>query len=153
MHGSWLHLFSNMLLIWIFGDNVEDRFGHLPFLVFYLLVGMRDICLVCGYLELERAKRRGIGSDWRRAGCLPDYVSAIARECSARQTDRRDAGNHRAWPLACPATLQCVGTIAYTDETAGHGGIATWLTSVAFLPVFLTFVFRGARGSQTRPAL
>jgi membrane associated rhomboid family serine protease len=40
MHGSWLHLFSNMLFLWIFGDNVEDRFGHLPFLIFYLLVGI-----------------------------------------------------------------------------------------------------------------
>ncbi len=40
MHGGWLHLFSNMLFLWIFGDNVEDRFGHLPFLVFYLLVGI-----------------------------------------------------------------------------------------------------------------
>jgi membrane associated rhomboid family serine protease len=40
MHGGWLHLFSNMLFLWIFGDNVEDRFGHLPFLVFYLLVGL-----------------------------------------------------------------------------------------------------------------
>jgi membrane associated rhomboid family serine protease len=40
MHGGWLHLFGNMLFLWIFGDNVEDRFGHLQFLIFYLLVGI-----------------------------------------------------------------------------------------------------------------
>ena len=34
MHGSWLHLFGNMLFLWIFGDNVEDRFGHVQFLLF-----------------------------------------------------------------------------------------------------------------------
>lgn len=38
-HGGWLHLLSNMLYLWIFGDNVEDRMGHFRFLVFYLLTG------------------------------------------------------------------------------------------------------------------
>ena len=40
MHGGWLHLGGNMLFLWIFGDNVEHRIGHLPFLVFYLAVGV-----------------------------------------------------------------------------------------------------------------
>lgn len=39
MHGSILHLGGNMLFLWIFGDNVEDRLGHVKFLVFYLLCG------------------------------------------------------------------------------------------------------------------
>ena len=38
-HGGWLHLLGNMLYLWIFGDNVEDRLGHLRYLVFYLLAG------------------------------------------------------------------------------------------------------------------
>lgn len=37
LHGSWFHLGSNMLFLWIFGDNVEDVMGHGKFLVFYLL--------------------------------------------------------------------------------------------------------------------
>ena len=40
MHAGWLHLGSNMLYLWIFGDNVEDRFGHIMFLIFYLLCGL-----------------------------------------------------------------------------------------------------------------
>ena len=40
LHGGWLHLFSNMLALYIFGDNVEDRIGHGRYLVFYLLCGM-----------------------------------------------------------------------------------------------------------------
>src|SRR5262245_23936734 len=40
MHGGWLHLLSNMLYLWIFGDNVEDRLGHAKFLVFYFLCGI-----------------------------------------------------------------------------------------------------------------
>lgn len=40
MHAGWVHLGGNMLYLWIFGDNVEDRFGHLKFLIFYLLCGL-----------------------------------------------------------------------------------------------------------------
>lgn len=40
IHGSWLHLGGNMLYLWVFGDNVEDAFGHLRYLVFYLLTGI-----------------------------------------------------------------------------------------------------------------
>ncbi|GAA1425053.1 rhomboid family intramembrane serine protease [Streptomyces thermospinosisporus] len=41
LHGGWLHLLGNMLFLWIFGDNVEDRMGHIRYLLFYL---------VCGYV-------------------------------------------------------------------------------------------------------
>lgn len=40
LHGSWLHLISNMVFLWVFGDNVEDAMGHLKFLLFYLLCGI-----------------------------------------------------------------------------------------------------------------
>jgi membrane associated rhomboid family serine protease len=40
MHASWAHILGNMLYLWIFGDNVEDRIGHAKFLVFYLVCGL-----------------------------------------------------------------------------------------------------------------
>jgi len=40
LHGGWLHIIFNMWSLWIFGDNVEDRMGHVGFLVFYLLCGL-----------------------------------------------------------------------------------------------------------------
>lgn len=40
VHGGLAHLLGNLLFLWIFGDNVEDRLGHLRFLVFYLLCGV-----------------------------------------------------------------------------------------------------------------
>lgn len=40
MHGGWAHLGGNLLYLWIFGDNVEHRFGHVRFLVFYLASGI-----------------------------------------------------------------------------------------------------------------
>ena len=41
LHGGWLHLLGNMLFLWIFGNNVEDRIGRIRYLLFYL---------VCGYV-------------------------------------------------------------------------------------------------------
>ena len=39
LHGGWLHLLGNMLFLWVFGNNIEDRFGRIRFLLFYLLCG------------------------------------------------------------------------------------------------------------------
>jgi membrane associated rhomboid family serine protease len=39
LHGSWIHLLGNLLYLWIFGNNVEDRFGRVGFLAFYLAGG------------------------------------------------------------------------------------------------------------------
>ncbi len=39
LHGGWMHLISNMLYLWIFGNNIEDAMGHFKFLIFYLLCG------------------------------------------------------------------------------------------------------------------
>jgi membrane associated rhomboid family serine protease len=40
MHSGWAHLIGNMLYLWIFGDNVEDRFGKIKYLIFYLICGI-----------------------------------------------------------------------------------------------------------------
>ena len=40
MHGGWAHLLGNMLFLWVFGDNIENRIGHLRYLIFYLVCGI-----------------------------------------------------------------------------------------------------------------
>jgi membrane associated rhomboid family serine protease len=40
LHGGWFHLIGNMLFLYIFGDNVEDRMGHLKYIIFYLISGL-----------------------------------------------------------------------------------------------------------------
>ena len=40
LHGGWMHLIGNMWMLWIFGDNIEDRLGHLRFVIFYILCGV-----------------------------------------------------------------------------------------------------------------
>lgn len=45
LHGGWLHLLGNMLYLWVFGDNIEDRLGHTRFLLFYLVCGVAATAL------------------------------------------------------------------------------------------------------------
>jgi membrane associated rhomboid family serine protease len=40
MHGGFMHIAGNMLYLWVFGDNIEDNFGHLKFAIFYILCGV-----------------------------------------------------------------------------------------------------------------
>ncbi len=40
LHGGWMHLIGNMIFLWVFGDNIEDLFGHGRFLFFYLFAGV-----------------------------------------------------------------------------------------------------------------
>src|SRR6184192_4397114 len=45
LHGGWMHIIGNMWFLWIFGDNIEDRFGSLGFLVLYFLGGLAAAAL------------------------------------------------------------------------------------------------------------
>jgi membrane associated rhomboid family serine protease len=49
LHGGWLHIGGNMLFLWIFGNNVEDRLGRLGFVAFYVLGGLAAAALQLGF--------------------------------------------------------------------------------------------------------
>jgi len=44
MHGDFMHLFGNMLFLWIFGDNIENMIGHVRYVIFYLICGFAAAC-------------------------------------------------------------------------------------------------------------
>src|SRR6185295_2379593 len=72
MHAGWLHLGGNMLYLWIFGDNVEDRFGHINFTIFYLLCG-----LAATFAQLAFNTGSGVpnlGASGAIAGVLGAYI-------------------------------------------------------------------------------
>src|SRR6476620_4902945 len=72
LHGGWLHLGSNMLFLWIFGDNVEDAFGHVLYLVFYLVCGL--VASLAQVLINSSSNVPGVGASGAIAGVLASYI-------------------------------------------------------------------------------
>ena len=72
LHGGWFHLLGNMLYLYIFGDNVEDRLGHVGFVILYLACG-----IVGSLLQVLFSPHSGvhtIGASGAIAGMLGAYV-------------------------------------------------------------------------------
>jgi membrane associated rhomboid family serine protease len=72
LHGGWLHLISNMLFLWVFADNVEDAFGHLGFVLFYLLCGVAAGLAHAFMLPTSQAPL--IGASGAVSGVLAAYL-------------------------------------------------------------------------------
>jgi membrane associated rhomboid family serine protease len=73
LHGGWAHLIGNMLYLWIFGDNVEDRMGHFRYVVFYLLCGW-----TASYAHIwssPESTMPSLGASGAIAGVLGAYIS------------------------------------------------------------------------------
>jgi len=77
LHGGWFHVLSNMLYLWIFGDNVESRMGHIRYLVFYLLTGY--IATITHVLYYPLSKTPLIGASGAIAGVLGAYLILYPR--------------------------------------------------------------------------
>jgi membrane associated rhomboid family serine protease len=71
LHGSWMHLFGNMLSLWIFGDNIEDRLGHGRYVFFYLLCGV--IATLAHYFSDPSSQIPTVGASGAIAGVMGGY--------------------------------------------------------------------------------
>lgn len=71
LHGGWSHIIGNMLYLWVFGDNIEDELGHLPFLLFYLGSGAVG-ALAHGFMDMDSLTPL-IGASGAIAGLLGAY--------------------------------------------------------------------------------
>lgn len=124
LHGSWLHLLGNMLFLFIFGNNIEDRFGRLKYLLFYLGCG---VVAAYGFaLADPNSTETLIGASGAIAGVLGAYLVLYPRA--------------RVWslvpffffiPLRLPAWL--VLGFWFLLQWAYAGGYATSSGSVAYL--------------------
>ncbi len=72
LHAGWLHLIGNMLYLWIFGNNVEDRYGHLRYLGFYLLSGA--VATIVFVLPNLASTTTLVGASGAIAGVLGSYL-------------------------------------------------------------------------------
>ncbi|MBI1798799.1 MAG: rhomboid family intramembrane serine protease [Candidatus Eisenbacteria bacterium] len=77
LHGGWTHVIGNMWYLWIFGDNIEDRFGHARFLLFYVVAGA--FAGVLHTLTNPASSLPTVGASGAIAGVLGAYAAAFPR--------------------------------------------------------------------------
>jgi membrane associated rhomboid family serine protease len=144
MHAGWLHLASNMLYLWIFGDNVEDRFGHVKFLIFYLLCG-----LAATFAQLlfgSGSDLPNLGASGAIAGVLAAYVILFPqgriRVLMGQQTMQVSA----LIVIGLWILLQLFSGIGSITSSTATGGVAYMAHIGGFVAgLLLTFLFRGGR--------
>ena len=72
LHGSWIHYFSNMWTLWIFGDNVEDRMGPIKYFIFYSLTGI--FASLTHYVMYASSTFPAIGASGAISGVMGAYM-------------------------------------------------------------------------------
>ena len=72
LHGNWWHLISNMVFLWIFGNNIEDRLGHFKYLIFYLSCGA--LAALCQWVIGINSGIPSLGASGAIAGILGAYI-------------------------------------------------------------------------------
>ncbi|HZM91682.1 MAG TPA: rhomboid family intramembrane serine protease [Blastocatellia bacterium] len=147
MHAGWLHLLGNMLYLWIFGDNVEDRFGHVKFTIFYLLCG-----IAATFAQLAFSSGSNIpnlGASGAIAGVLGSYILLFPRGRVNVLMGRGVIPMPALAVIGLWIVLQFVSGIGSISESAESGGVAYMAHIGGFIAGFiLTFFLRG----RTQPA-
>lgn len=141
MHGGWLHLGSNMLYLWIFGDNIEDRFGHLSFTIFYLLSGIgATFAQLMFSLESDVPN---LGASGAIAGVLGAYILLHPKRRVKVLLGRRMMEMPALIVIGFWFVLQLFSGIGSISSTGQTGGVAYMAHIGGFVVGFLlTFLFR-----------
>jgi membrane associated rhomboid family serine protease len=146
MHAGWLHLGGNMLYLWIFGDNVEDRFGHINFTIFYLLCG-----LAATFAQLAFSLGSNIpnlGASGAIAGVLGAYILLFPQGRVKVLQGQQVIQVPALIVIGMWIVLQLFSGIGSVAGAAQTGGVAYMAHIGGFLAGFLlTFLFR-SRGAQ-----
>ena len=146
MHAGWLHLGGNMLYLWIFGDNVEDRFGHINFTIFYLLCG-----LAATFAQLAFSLGSNIpnlGASGAIAGVLGAYILLFPQGRVKVLQGQQVIQVPALIVIGMWIVLQLFSGIGSIAGAAQTGGVAYMAHIGGFLAGFLlTFLFR-SRGVQ-----
>ena len=153
MHGGWMHLFGNMLYLYIFGDNVEDRFGPIKFLIFYLVAGIA--ATFAQYVFSTGSSVPNLGASGAIAGVLGAYMLMFPQARVNVLIIRQIVAMPAIVVIGFWIVLQLfsgVGAIAYTDETAESGGVAYMAHVGGFVAgLAIAFLF-GRSGGPSRTA-
>jgi membrane associated rhomboid family serine protease len=147
MHAGWLHLGGNMLYLWIFGDNVEDNFGHLKFLIFYLLCGIAATLAQLAFSTGSNVPN--LGASGAIAGVLGAYILLFPRGQVRVLMGRGVIPMPAIAVIGIWIVLQFVSGIGSISNSAETGGVAYMAHIGGFVAgIVLTFVLRT---TGTRP--
>lgn len=144
MHAGWIHLGSNMLYLWIFGDNVEDRFRHIKFILFYLLCGIAATFAQLAFNPGSNVPN--LGASGAIAGVLGAYILLFPKGKVRVLRGRQVIQVPALVAIGMWFVLQLFSGIGSIADTAQTGGVAYMAHIGGFLAGFaLTFLFRGRR--------
>lgn len=147
MHAGWVHLFGNMLYLWIFGDNVEDRFGHIKFIIFYLLCGLA--ATLAQLVFSTGSNVPNLGASGAIAGVLGAYILMFPQGKVKVLMGRGVVPMPALVVIGLWIVLQFFSGIGSIANTAETGGVAYMAHIGGFIAGFvLTFLFRESRGAQ-----
>jgi membrane associated rhomboid family serine protease len=142
MHGGWLHLLGNMLYLWIFGDNVEDRFGHVKFIIFYLLCGIAATFAQLAFSEGSNVPN--LGASGAIAGVLGAYIVLFPRGRVNVLMGRGVIPMPAIVVIGFWIVLQLISSVGSISNAAETGGVAYMAHVGGFIAGFvLTFLLRG----------
>ena len=142
IHGGWLHLGGNMLYLWIFGDNVEDRFGHIKFLIFYIVCGLAATAAQLVF-SLD-SNIPNLGASGAIAGVLGAYILLFPKARVSVLQGQRVIPVPALMVIGLWFVLQLFSGIGSIADTADTGGVAFMAHIGGFVAGFLlTFVLRG----------
>ncbi len=141
MHAGWLHLLGNMLYLWIFGDNVEDRFGRISFIFFYLLCG---ITATFAQMTLNtNSIIPNLGASGAIAGVLGSYIIMFPRSRVTVLMGRAIIPVPAFLVLGLWIFLQLFSGLDSISNTADTGGVAYMAHIGGFIAgLMLTLVIR-----------
>jgi membrane associated rhomboid family serine protease len=143
MHAGWLHLGSNMLYLWIFGDNVEDRFGHIKYLIFYLICGLAATFAQMAFNM--NSSIPNLGASGAIAGVLGGYLLMFPQQAVKVLVGNRMAAVSALIVIGMWFVLQLFSGVASISSTADTGGVAFMAHIGGFVAGFLlTFLLRGS---------
>ena len=144
MHGGWMHLLGNMLFLWIFGDNVEDNFGSLRFLLFYIVCGVAATFAQMAVLPTSNVPN--LGASGAIAGVLAAYVVMFPQGRVSVLIGQAITEVPAIMAIGLWIVLQLVsgiGAITDTTQTADLGGVAYMAHVGGFVAgLVLVFFFR-----------
>jgi membrane associated rhomboid family serine protease len=133
-----------MLYLWIFGDNVEDRFGHIPFIVFYLICGIAATFAQMAF-NLD-SSIPNVGASGAIAGVLGAYLSMFPKQRVKVLVGRMVTMQSALIVIGLWFVLQVFSGVASFADTADTGGVAYMAHIGGFVAGFaLSYVFRGLR--------